>query len=48
MYAIFIEDIDGQIDYSRVYALCFSERELDMEIEYCEEHGVGFDWRQIV
>jgi len=47
MFAIFIEGANDEIDYSRVYALCFSERELEDELLYCEEHGVAFDWREI-
>jgi len=47
MFAIFIEGANDEIDYSRVYALCFSEPELEEELLYCEEHGVAFDWREI-
>jgi hypothetical protein len=46
MFVIFIEDENG-IDYSKVYALCASEQELDMELEYCEEQGASYDWRRI-
>ena len=46
MFVIFIEGENG-IDYSKVYALCASEQELDRELEYCEEQGASYDWRRI-
>ena len=47
MFAIFIDGANDEVDFSRVYALCCSEQELEAELRYLECHGACWYWRQI-